>query len=61
DHDFKSIFNEQSNYGIALVRPSWIMKLLESNMHIKIMSYKERAWDNHQDVCIFGLPAINAD
>ncbi|MFK7918944.1 MAG: trans-aconitate 2-methyltransferase [Ilumatobacter sp.] len=51
----KRLFNKQESYGITLVKPSWVMDALE-NMDVRILGYTERAWDNHQDMVVFGRP-----
>lgn len=38
------------DYGISLTRPSWIMRSLEVNDQLRVVSYKEKGYDNHQDV-----------
>jgi len=58
-HDLKLLFNKQTNYGITLIRPSWLMRYLEACPDIRILSYIERGWDAHQDVCIFGRPGVS--
>jgi len=35
------------------------MKGLESIYDIKILSFTEREWDDHQDVLVFGRPGVN--
>lgn len=59
DPAMKSKFNKQSRYGIALVKPSWVMRSLEEREGIRILGYIERGWDQHQDVVIFGKPSVN--
>jgi SAM-dependent methyltransferase len=36
-------------YGISLSSPSWVCRELERLAHLRLLSYTERAWDNHQD------------
>ena len=57
---FRALFAAQARYGVALVRPHWVMRALEGREDIRILSYAERAWDDHQDVLVFGRPGINA-
>jgi SAM-dependent methyltransferase len=58
-HDFKeSKFNKQDSYGITLVRPSWVMRALEARTDVRVLSYTERCWDDHQDVVVFGKPPV---
>jgi SAM-dependent methyltransferase len=59
--DFRtSLFGQQENYGIALTSPAWLMKGLQEMDDIRILSFAEREWDDHQDVVVFGKPAVNA-
>lgn len=55
--DMRRLFPSQSTYGIALAKPSWVMAGLEQMPDISILGYVERAWDDHQDVVVFGRPA----
>jgi SAM-dependent methyltransferase len=57
--EFRTRFENETPYGIALVRPSWVMRHLEANPHVRILGYAERAWDDHQDVVVFGRPGVN--
>lgn len=57
---FRTLFAAQARYGVALVRPHWVMRALEGREDIRILSYAERAWDDHQDVLVFGRPGVNA-
>lgn len=60
-HNFlKGHFSKEEGYGIALVRPHWVLRLLEPRTDLRILGYVERGWDNHQDVLIFGRPGVNA-
>ena len=60
-HDvLNGIFNKEEGYGIALVRPHWVLRLLEPRTDLRLLGYVERGWDNHQDVLIFGRPGVNA-
>ena len=56
----KGIFDMEEGYGIALVRPHWVFRLLERRTDLRLLGYVERGWDNHQDVLIFGRPGVNA-
>lgn len=38
------------NYGLSVIKPSWLMELLEKNESWTIILYKEKGYDNHQDV-----------
>jgi SAM-dependent methyltransferase len=55
-----SRFAEQENYGIALTSPAWLMKGLQEMDEIRVLSFTEREWDDHQDVVVIGKPAVNA-
>jgi len=37
-------------YGVSVTKPSWIVRQLERNDEWRILFYKEKCWDNHQDV-----------
>jgi hypothetical protein len=52
-------FNHTGEYGVALVQPSWIVARLESNPAIRVLGYRERQWDDHQDVVVFGRPGVD--
>ena len=53
--DFKNEnFPDQEQYGIALTKPSWLMRGLENMAKIRILSFTERELDGHQDVVVFG-------
>lgn len=54
--DMRRLFPSQSSYGVALVKPSWVMAGLEQMPEIRILGYLERAWDDHQDMVVFGRP-----
>jgi SAM-dependent methyltransferase len=56
----KGLFNKDEGYGIALVRPHWVLRLLEPRTDLRLLGYAERGWDNHQDVLIFGRPGVHA-
>jgi SAM-dependent methyltransferase len=47
-------------YGVSLIKPRWAVAQLEANLAIRLLGYSERAWDDHQDVVIFGRPGIDA-
>ncbi len=59
NHDMRATFSNQSRYGISFSRPSWTLKVLERDFDNRILGYVERGWDEHQDVLVFGRPAIN--
>jgi len=53
-HEFIS-----NSYGISLIKPHFIIKMIEEIPGIRIFSYIERAWADHQDVVAFGHPAFD--
>jgi SAM-dependent methyltransferase len=38
------------NYGISASSPSWVLSQLERLPKVRILTYIERGWDDHQDV-----------
>ena len=56
----QGLFDKEEGYGIALVRPHWVLRLLEPRTDLRLLGYIERGWDSHQDVLIFGRPGVNA-
>lgn len=59
-HDFRAAnFNNQESYGVALVKPSYITAILQENSELTILGVQERAWDDHQDLVVFGRPGVN--
>jgi SAM-dependent methyltransferase len=53
-HDFIS-----GNYGISLIKPHIMIKIIEEIPGVRIFLYNERAWGDHQDVVAFGRPAFD--
>jgi len=51
----------QERFGIALARPSFVLAAVEALEGIRILGYRERAWDDHQDVVVFGKPPIRLE
>lgn len=45
-------FNAQESYGVALVRPDWLMSGLTQRDSITIQNFSEADWDKHQDVIV---------
>jgi SAM-dependent methyltransferase len=50
-HDFIS-----GSYGISVVKPDRILKILEAIPGIRIYMYQERGWGDNHDVVVFGKP-----
>ena len=48
-----------AGYGVSLIKPHWATAQLEADPAIRLLGYSERAWDDHQDVVIFGRPGID--
>jgi acetyltransferase-like isoleucine patch superfamily enzyme/tetratricopeptide (TPR) repeat protein len=47
----------QSGYGISVSSPSYVLSKLVSLPDLKLISYQEKGWDNHQDiVCLQKQP-----
>ncbi|AGK47017.1 methyltransferase domain protein [Burkholderia thailandensis MSMB121] len=54
NHDYIS-----GSYGVSLTTASEILKDIESVKGIRIFSYRERGWADHQDVLVVGRPAYD--
>src|ERR1700674_3720793 len=50
----------QPGYGVSVSKPSWVMRLFETEPAIRIVSYQEAAWAGHQDVLVLQRKAINS-
>lgn len=48
----------ESGYGISLSRPETIMKIVSEIPGVRLYSYTERAWADHQDVLVYGRPGV---
>lgn len=58
--EFMGTMQRNSSYGVTLVSPSWATAEIAKSDDLRILGYHERAWDDHQDVLIFGRPGVNA-
>lgn len=58
--EFMGNFQRNSSYGITLVQPWWIMTEICHTQDVRVLGFQERAWDDHQDVLVFGKPGVNA-
>lgn len=38
------------NYGVSIASPSWVMNQLLTHTTLRLVTYIEHGWDNHQDV-----------
>lgn len=52
-------FASQGTYGVALINPSRLLGEIQSLEDVQILGFRERAWDDHQDVVVFGRPGVN--
>jgi hypothetical protein len=39
-----------SDYGISMTSPCWVFRQVERMQDMRLVSYTESGWDNHQDV-----------
>jgi SAM-dependent methyltransferase len=53
----RSLFHKQATYGSAFVRPDWMAREILRLPNVRLLGYAERAWNDHQDVVVFGRPA----
>jgi SAM-dependent methyltransferase len=61
-HDYAKSENHDYNagsYGVSLTRASELLKIVETIKDVRIFSYRERAWADHQDVVVLGKPSFN--
>lgn len=49
----------EGSYGISLSKPSTAISIAESIEGLRVFSYRERAWADHQDVMVVGKPAYD--
>jgi SAM-dependent methyltransferase len=49
----------ESGYGISLSKPSTIIRMIEAIPGVRLFSYSERCWADHQDVVVFGKPSVD--
>jgi len=45
-------FNAQESYGVAVVRPDWLMSGLMERQDAMVLDFCEADWDEHQDVIV---------
>jgi SAM-dependent methyltransferase len=38
-----------AKYGVSVAKPSWVCRQIEAVPNMRLVSYTEQAWDNHQD------------
>jgi SAM-dependent methyltransferase len=46
-------YDNNQGYGISVAKPWYVIKLLESVPKLKLLYYKEKGWDHHQDVVAY--------
>jgi SAM-dependent methyltransferase len=46
-------------YGYTLTAPSWIMRIVERRPLLRIITYQEAAWNDHQDVIVVQRKALD--
>ena len=44
-------YYNSNDYGISVSSPANTLRVINEFISLKVISYIERAWDNHQDVC----------
>jgi trans-aconitate methyltransferase len=59
-HWMDTVWVNQKNYGVALARPWFTLKVIEEDYDLRILGYVERGFDNSQDAIIVGKPGVNA-
>lgn len=47
------------SYGISLAKPSVVVEIIEKIPNVRLYSFTECAWADHQDVVVFGKPSFN--
>jgi SAM-dependent methyltransferase len=50
----------QTDYGIALTKPTWIVRVVEAMPECRLALFSERAWDGHHDVVAIQRTPISA-
>jgi len=51
-NQFEEMSYKQDNYGFALSSPSFVIQQIFAHEGLRLLSYKEQAWNNHQDCCV---------
>ena len=53
-------YKESDGYGISLSSPSFVLSMIEKMPDLRVISFTEKAWDDHQDViCCIKDPFMN--
>jgi cyclopropane fatty-acyl-phospholipid synthase-like methyltransferase len=55
-------YHSQNDYGISLSSPAWVLSHIQKFANLRLVTYLEYGWDNHQDVValIKMTPSMNA-
>jgi len=46
-------------YGYSLTAPSWVMRIAERRPLLRVISYQEAAWNDHQDAIVLQRKALD--
>lgn len=55
---FHAYDKRRTHYGLSWSKPSWLMRLTEDLPALRIVSFQEAAWDDHQDVLVLQKRSI---
>lgn len=50
-----------SSYGVSLSKPQKIIEIAQEIAGLKVYSYTESGWADHQDVLVIGRPGLSAE
>ena len=50
-------YPDTPSYGISIAQPAWLLELIERETKLRVLDYREAAWDLHQDVVVCTLPS----
>jgi SAM-dependent methyltransferase len=53
NHLDQTITGISSDYGISLTSPCWVFSQVARMQDMRLLTYTEKGWDNHQDVVSF--------
>ena len=54
-------YSHSTEYGISVATPAWAYRQLEQVPALRLLTYSEAAWDNHQDAIGCARTALPAD
>jgi SAM-dependent methyltransferase len=43
-------YPDTEGYGLSVASPAWVVAGLQENQQLRLLTYTERGWDDHQDV-----------